>query len=43
MLIDDVRVGETWADVTAVPEPASIALPALGLLFAARRRRRQRA
>jgi hypothetical protein len=43
MLIDDVRVGETWADVTAVPEPASIGLPALGLLFAARRRRRQRA
>jgi hypothetical protein len=44
MLIDDVRVGETWADVTTVPEPAGVALLGLSALVAAgRQRRRQRA
>ena len=41
-LIDNVRVGTTWADVTPVPEPSSIALAAagLGLMMAMIRRRR---
>jgi hypothetical protein len=41
-LIDEIRVGTTWADVTTVPEPSSIALAgvgALGLLSYYRARR----
>jgi len=40
--LDEVRVGTTWADVTPVPEPATITLVGLALLgtaFIARRRR----
>ncbi|HVM47525.1 MAG TPA: PEP-CTERM sorting domain-containing protein [Candidatus Acidoferrum sp.] len=29
-LIDDVRVGTTWADVTPVPEPSTLAMMGLG-------------
>jgi hypothetical protein len=38
--IDDVRVGTTWADVTSVPEPASLSLLGLGALAGMARRRR---
>jgi hypothetical protein len=31
-LVDEIRVGTTWADVTAVPEPATVALAGLSLL-----------
>lgn len=38
--IDEIRVGETWADVTGViPEPSSALLGGLGLLALLRRRR----
>jgi len=32
---DEIRIGETWADVTAapVPEPSTFAMLALGALF----------
>lgn len=38
-LIDAIRVGTTFADVTTVPEPSSLALLGLGGLLIARRRR----
>lgn len=38
--IDNVRVGTTWADVTSVPEPASLGLLGLGAFAAVSRRRR---
>ncbi len=38
--IDEIRLGNTYADVTAVPEPTSIALLGLGSLGLAYRRRR---
>ena len=31
-LIDDLRFGRSWADVTPVPEPSVFALSALGLV-----------
>ena len=31
-LVDEIRAGTTWADVTAVPEPATATLAGLGLL-----------
>ncbi len=31
-IIDEIRVGTTWADVTSVPEPSTFALAGLGLL-----------
>lgn len=37
---DEFRVGDTWADVTPVPEPSSAALLLLGCLGLAGRRRR---
>jgi hypothetical protein len=41
LIIDDVRVGTAWADVTPVPEPTTAALAGLGavLLFVGRRLR----
>ena len=40
-LIDDLRIGLTWADVTptpaSIPEPATAALLGLGLLAVVRR------
>lgn len=30
--IDEIRVGNTWADVTSVPEPSTLALAGLGAL-----------
>ncbi|HEY1684251.1 MAG TPA: PEP-CTERM sorting domain-containing protein [Tepidisphaeraceae bacterium] len=37
--IDEIRVGTTWADVTTVPEPASLSLLGLGAIAAMKRRR----
>lgn len=39
---DELRIGTTWADVTAIPEPSTLTLGALGLigLFLAARRPR---
>jgi len=37
--LDAIRFGESWADVTAVPEPAAATLDALGALALLRRRR----
>ena len=42
-LIDEIRVGTTWADVTAVPEPSTLVLAGFGVLglvswYRARRR-----
>ena len=39
--IDEIRLGETYADVTPVPEPATLALVALGGLMPLLRRRRR--
>jgi hypothetical protein len=41
MLLDEIRLGTTWADMTAVPEPASAALAGLAVmgLVAVRRKR----
>jgi hypothetical protein len=38
--IDEVRIGTTWADVTPIPEPATMSLLALGGAAIIRRRRR---
>ena len=39
---DEIRVGHTWADVVAVPEPSAVALLGLsGLAFIATRLRRK--
>jgi hypothetical protein len=41
-LVDDLRVGTTWADVTPAPEPSTFALAGLGMLgFALARRMRR--
>jgi len=43
LLIDELRIGDTWADVTpAVPEPTSVALGGLGLLALSMWRRARR-
>ena len=39
--VDEVRIGQSFADVTPVPEPSAIAISALGLLAAAGVRRRK--
>lgn len=42
-LVDEIRVGTSWADVTSVPEPSTLALAGfglLGLLFRLRARQR---
>lgn len=36
---DELRVGQTFADVTPVPEPSLVALAELGMMEAFRRRR----
>ena len=44
-LVDELRIGDSWNDVTtaAVPEPASVGLLALGAVgLMGRRRRKQR-
>ena len=43
MLLDDLRIGTSWASVTAIPEPGSTALLAAGVatLFALTSRRRR--
>jgi len=38
--IDDVRIGTTWADVSPIPEPSSVALLGLGALGLLAKRRR---
>jgi hypothetical protein len=40
LAIDEIRVGETYADVTPVPEPGSLVLLGLGGLLIGTRRRR---
>jgi hypothetical protein len=37
--IDEIRIGTTWADVTSVPEPASLGLLSIGAVGLFRRRR----
>lgn len=39
--VDEIRVGTSFADVTPIPEPSSLAVGALGLLAAAGIRRRK--
>lgn len=40
MDVDELRIGTTWADVTGVPEPASLGLLGMGALGLLARRRR---
>jgi PEP-CTERM motif len=40
--LDNLLIGTTWADVTAVPEPSTLALVGLGVLGLAARARRAR-
>jgi hypothetical protein len=42
MRIDELRVGQTFADVTPVPEPTSLGLAALAVLAHCRIERRRR-
>jgi hypothetical protein len=35
---DEIRIGDTFADVAPIPEPAVLGLLAIGILFLARRR-----
>ena len=37
--IDEIRLGQTWLDVTSIPEPSTALLGGLGLLALLRRRR----
>lgn len=41
--LDELRVGETWADVTPIPEPGALGLAALGVPALRRRQRGHRA
>lgn len=40
-ILDELRVGSSWADVTPVPEPTTLALLGIGALFLASRRLRR--
>jgi len=40
--VDNLLIGTTWADVTPVPEPSTLALAGLGLLGLISARRRMR-
>ena len=42
MLFDEVRVGTTWADVTPIPEPATIGMLSLGAIMTVMLRRIRR-
>lgn len=37
-MLDEIRIGETWGDVTPIPEPASLGLLAMGGVMLLRRR-----
>lgn len=41
-LVDNLLIGTTWADVTPVPEPSTLALAGLGMLGLAFARRMRR-